>query len=306
MNGSSAVKKGINDMQMKYERKREEQQKVFSAASRALMPAPTESIQRRTLLTEQEIEMYRDELERLKKELEVVQQKKDEKLSIASHELRTPITVIHAHAQLLERRMAKHSNDSSDLSTLLTSVKVIDEQTRRLSALIDNLLDPHCIQARKTGLRCELWSFVGLCRQVVEEQRLLSGRLIQLEVPAKHVMLPLDYQRMSQVVTNVVSNALKYSPQHLPVRVRIDLSPTTVMLQVSDAGPGIAADQRTRIFDAYYRTPDAQASARPGLGLGLAICKEIVEQHDGRIWCDSNVGEGSTFVVELPLPGTCS
>lgn len=288
-------------MQKEYERKREEQKMTFSAASSVLLAAPYKSIQQRSLLTEQEAQIYIDEVERLQRELESVRQMKDRLLSVASHELRTPLTVIHAHAQLMERGIARHSDVSSDLSTLLTSVKIINEQTLRLGELIDNLLDPRCISARKAQLRREPWSFARLCREVVEEQHMLSGRLIQLDVPSKPVMLLMDYQRMRQVVTNVVGNALKYSPAPLPVKVRLNVRSTTAVLQVSDAGPGIAADQQTRIFEPNYRTPEAQASSMPGLGLGLAICKEIVEQHNGRIWCESSIGEGSTFVVELPL-----
>jgi signal transduction histidine kinase len=202
---------------------------------------------------------------------------------------------------MIERNIAKRPDVSSDLSTLITSLKIIDEQTHRLSVLVDNLLDPNSNHGGKMPLRRELRDLAALCREVVEEQRLLSGRLIELELPAEPVILRLDHQRMSQVVTNIVSNALKYSPADLPVRIQVDQRDNVAVLQVSDAGPGIAADQQTRIFEPFYRTPEAQGSSKRGSGLGLAICKDIVEQHDGRIWCDSCVGKGSTFVVELPL-----
>ncbi len=287
-------------MQKRHSWKKEQPQIVLSGPASALISARREVV-RRALPAEQEVQTYTDELERLRRELESANQMKDEFLSIASHELRTPITVIRAHAQMIERNIAKYSDFSSNLSTLITSLKIIDEQTRRLSVLVDNLLDPNSNRDGKMQLQRELRDLAALCREVVEEQRLLSGRLIELELPPEPVILRLDHQRMSQVVTNIVSNALKYSPTDLPVKVRVDQRDNVAVLQVSDAGPGIAADQQTRIFEPFYRTPEAQGSSKRGSGLGLAICKDIVEQHDGRIWCDSCVGKGSTFVVELPL-----
>jgi len=287
-------------MQKRHSWKKEQPQIVLSGTASALISARREVV-RRALPAEQEVQTYTDELERLRRELESANQMKDEFLSIASHELRTPITVIRAHAQMIERNIAKYSDFSSNLSTLITSLKIIDEQTRRLSVLVDNLLDPNSNRDGKMQLQRELRDLAALCREVVEEQRLLSGRLIELELPPEPVILRLDHQRMSQVVTNIVSNALKYSPTDLPVKVRVDQRDNVAVLQVSDAGPGIAADQQTRIFEPFYRTPEAQGSSKRGSGLGLAICKDIVEQHDGRIWCDSCVGKGSTFVVELPL-----
>jgi signal transduction histidine kinase len=287
-------------MQKKHSWKKEEPQIVLSGTASALISARREVV-RRALPAEEEVQTYTDELERLRRELESANQMKDEFLSIASHELRTPITVIRAHAQMIERDIAKRPDVSSNLSTLITSLKIIDEQTRRLSVLVDNLLDPNSNRDGKMQLRRELRDLAALCREVVEEQQLLSGRLIELELPPEPVILRLDHQRISQVVTNIVSNALKYSPADLPVKVQVDQRDNVAVLQVSDAGPGIAADQQTRIFEPFYRTPEAQGSSKRGLGLGLAICKDIVEQHDGRIWCDSCVGKGSTFVVELPL-----
>ena len=287
-------------MQKKHSWKKEQPQIVLSGTASALISARRKVV-RRALPAGQEVQTYTDELEQLKRELESANQMKDKFLSIASHELRTPITVIRAHAQMIERNIAKRPDVSSDLSTLITSLKIIDEQTRRLSVLVDNLLDPNSNRDGKMQLRRELRDLAALCREVVEEQRLLSGRLIELELPPEPVILCLDHQRMSQVVINIVSNALKYSPADLPVKVQVDQRDNVAVLQVSDAGPGIAADQQTRIFEPFYRTLEAQGSSKRGLGLGLAICKDIVEQHDGRIRCDSCVGKGSTFVVELPL-----
>src|SRR5207244_2372059 len=118
---------------------------------------------------------------------------------------------------------------------------------------------------------------------------------------AMPVMLEADRERLSQVVINLVSNAVKYSPEDCPVQVHVSQHDEEASIQVCDGGPGIPLDQQTRIFEPFYRTPTVQCSSKRGLGLGLTICKEIVEQHGGRIWCDSCEGKGTTFSVALPL-----
>jgi signal transduction histidine kinase len=286
-------------MQKKRRWKTQQPQMIRSGSSSVLMDSRLEVIQD-ALLDEQEVQEYIDELEPLKRELKCANERKDEYLSIAAHELRTPITVIMAHAQMIKRNIEKRSDVSPDLETLLASVKIIDEQTHRLRELVDDLLDPVNMRHGKMRLQREWVDLAQVCSEVVEDQRLLSGRIIELELPSAPVLMPLDRNRISQVITNLVSNALKYSPTDLPVRVQVDQRDDLVILLVSDAGSGIAADQQTHIFEPFYRTPEAWASSKYGLGLGLAICKDIVEQHNGRIWCDSSVGNGSTFGVELP------
>ncbi|HEX6481286.1 MAG TPA: HAMP domain-containing sensor histidine kinase [Ktedonobacteraceae bacterium] len=287
-------------MQTKHKWRIEQPQLARTGTNGTLICAQRE-VEQRPLLAEQEVQTHTDELELLDRELKCDKQIKDEYLSIAAHELRTPITVIRAHAQMVERNIATRPDIMFDLTMLLQSVKIINEQTHRLSELVDNLLDPLSMGDGKWQLQREWSDLAELCREVVEDQRLLSGRVIELELPPAPVMLLLDRNRMNQVITNILNNALKYSPADLPVTVLVDQHDDVAVVRVSDAGPGIAEDQQIRIFEPFYRTPEAQASSRPGSGVGLAICKDIVEQHNGRIWCDSRVGEGSTFVVELPL-----
>jgi signal transduction histidine kinase len=138
-----------------------------------------------------------------------------------------------------------------------------------------------------------------ICRSIVEDQRLLTERLIELTIPTTPLILEVDCDRISQVVINLVQNAVKYSPESSPVGVHVSHDTDRAIIQVSDDGPGVSEELRTRIFEAFYRTPEVQASSQRGLGLGLAICREIVERHGGRIRCDSNKGRGSVFVVEL-------
>jgi len=112
-----------------------------------------------------------------------------------------------------------------------------------------------------------------------------------------------DAQRLAQVVSNLVSNASKYSPNSEPIEVALERKARQVVVQVRDHGQGIDQDQLAHIFEPFYRTPDAQSSTAGGLGLGLAIAKQIMDFHQGQIWCESEKGRGSTFFVALPITG---
>ena len=260
-----------------------------------------------SLAAEQELQAYADELEqtnsRLKdanQQLKDADQLKDRFLSIASHELKTPITSIRGQAQLALRRLSKYKAQTQELDGMRSTLQKIDEQTTRLTTLINELLDVSSIRAGKVELHKRECELVDLCRGIVEDQRLLTERSISLQTHEPILMLA-DCERLAQVIVNLVSNAVKYSPEGSPVEVRVQRAETNALIAVKDNGKGIKKEQQAHIFDTFYRTPDAQASSKFGLGLGLAICKDIVERHGGRIWCESEVGKGSTFVVELPL-----
>jgi signal transduction histidine kinase len=278
---------------------------VLSGVLIALITSQREAARRRAYLSEEEVKAYADELEQANAKLEQMNQLKDRFLSLASHELKTPITTIRAYAQLSLRRLAKQSERLSDTETLRSTLEKMVMQTGCLSTLVDDLLDINHIRAGKMELRLVPCDLREVCRAAVEDQRLLTGRPIELAVPTAPVILQADPDRMGQVVINLVSNAVKYSPEDCPVQVYVSQHDKEAVIQVSDAGSGIPLDQRTRIFEEFYRTPAAQGSSKRGLGLGLAICKEIVERHGGRIWCDSHEGNGSTFVVELPRCPSC-
>jgi signal transduction histidine kinase len=266
-----------------------------------MITAQREQARQRARRVEHEMLMYADELARNNVQLEETNRLKSEFLSIASHELKAPMTAILAHAQLLQRYLRKESELRSHPVRLQENLAKIEAQTRRMNALVDDLLDWSRVSSGKMELRRAQGDLAAICRDVVEEQRLVSGRLIELELPLKPVLLSVDGNRLAQVVTNLVSNALKYSSEQEPVRVTVAVSEREALIRVADSGPGIPEDQRRHIFELFYRTPEARHSVKPGLGLGLALCKEIVERHEGRIWCESMVGMGSTFVVSLPL-----
>jgi signal transduction histidine kinase len=267
----------------------------------AIITAQRERARLKTLMAEQELQEYAQELEEINRKLEDASQMKDRFLSIASHELKTPITTIRGQAQLALRRLSKQRSLPDELEGVENALERINDQTSRLTSLIDELLDVSSIRNGKVELRKRRTDLRDICREAVEDQRLLSGRSILLDMPAAPVKLSIDGDRIAQVIVNLVSNAVKYSPEESAVEVCVQQEQDGVLVQVRDHGKGIPEDQQAQIFETFYRTPDAEASTKQGLGLGLAISREIVERHEGKIWCESQPGKGSSFFVKLPL-----
>ncbi len=265
-----------------------------------LIVGQRERAYRKIQAVHQELERYASELEAMNSHLESENREKGGVLSIASHELKTPVTTIRGYSQLLQRRLAKRSTQT-DLHDLEPVFKRIDEQTVRLTTLIDRLLNVNTSRSSGIALSKSLYDLNQLCRKVIEDQRELTGREVVFSPTKEPLELCMDVDRMTQVVINLVSNALKYSPHDKPVEVCVSRDDQCALLQVQDHGCGIAADELPQIFNMFYRTPGAHSSTTSGLGLGLAISKEIVDRHGGRIWCESKLGVGSTFFVELSL-----
>ena len=197
------------------------------------------------------------------------------------------------------RRLAKQRDP--EMAEMGITLNKINDQTKRLTTLIDELMDVSSIRAGKVELHKRKCDLKDVCREVVEDQRLLSGREITLNTPSESMKMQVDCERLAQVFVNLIGNAIKYSPEESPVEVSIGKQDSNACVQVRDHGKGIPRDQQERIFETFYRAPDAQTSSKRGLGLGLAIAKDIIERHEGRIWCESEPGQGSTFFVELPL-----
>jgi signal transduction histidine kinase len=266
----------------------------------AIITAQRETARLQALAAQQDAQEAAEELEESNKKLQEASNLKDRFLSIASHELKTPITTIRGLTQLVLRRLSKQQELSPEMEDMKKTWEKINEQTTRLTALIDELLDVSSIRAGKMVLHKQACDLVQMCRDLIEDQQLLTGRPITLETTSEHMPIYADCERLGQVIVNLLSNAIKYSPKESPIEVRLCQQSDTLYIVVVDYGKGIPPDQQGRIFETFYRAPDAQSSAK-GLGLGLAITKDIVERHNGHIWCESKPGQGSTFIVKLPL-----
>jgi PAS domain S-box-containing protein len=224
---------------------------------------------------------------------------RDEFISVAAHELRTPVTALRGHAQLLERtkRRGELTDDRLDLS-----IRVLVESSKRLTGLVDDLLDVSRIQSGRLVLHAERMNLRDVVDRVVANRMVLgtTGHDIVV-VGSAPCPVNADRDRIEQVLDNLVENAIKYSPAGGTIRIELAADGTAASLRVIDAGIGLPAGGAAAIFEPFGRAPNAVEQGLPGLGLGLYICRTIVEAHGGRIWAES-AGEHRGTVVALDLP----
>ena len=214
----------------------------------------------------------------------------------ASHELRTPLAVMRAELEVALRDRGR----AADAAEVLDSAA---EEVARMGKIVDDLLTLAHRDENRLKLLLEPVDLGEVAARVAAQLRPLAERAgVQLGVdaPARAAVLA-DQTRLTQVVTNLVDNAVKYTGAGGSVRVRVWEEADGAGLAVSDTGPGIAPEHLPKVFDRFYRLDAARTRAGGGSGLGLAICQELVEAQGGRIWADSVPGAGSTFTLALPL-----
>ena len=223
---------------------------------------------------------------------------RDEFISIASHELRTPVTALHVQLEML-RRVVERSGASVP-EPVRARVTGLDRQVRRLSGLVEALLDLSRIRLGRLELNRVPVDLSALAREVAAPYQadpdMANGSTVKVIAPAPAVG-SLDRVRIEQVLGNLLANAVKFG-EGKPVEVRVDLDGRGIRMAVIDHGVGIDDDQRKRIFGRFERAAPAQHY--PGLGLGLYVAREIVEAHGGSIRAEGSSGTGATFTVELP------
>jgi PAS domain S-box-containing protein len=217
-------------------------------------------------------------------------------VSVISHELKTPVSIIKGYAGTLAREDARW-----DEQTLRQGLGIIEEEADRLNKLIDNLLAASRMQAGGLKLRFGHVDLPALAEGVVEKLRpQTSKHTFSLDFPPGFPTVPGDSERLEEVLTNLVGNAIKYSPRGGLIRVGGLVEPGQVVVTVSDEGVGVPPEEQERIFDRFYRVAGDLGSGTPGVGLGLYLCKAVVEAHGGRIWVESEPGRGASFIFTLP------
>lgn len=229
----------------------------------------------------------RRELDRLKSEL----------MSAVSHELRTPLGFIKGYVTTLLRE-----DLTADPETQREFHQIISEESDKLQGLIDDLLDAS--KLRSGGLTLSRTSAkVGkIAEQAIEKLRTtFPERELLLDLPPQEPEVLVDPWRIEQVIQNLVDNAVRYSPPGKPVNVRVQFEGPEVVVSVRDRGDGMTAQDSRRVFEPFYRGRHGTDRSPGGTGLGLTICRGIVEAHEGRIWVESKRRKGSTFAFALPL-----
>lgn len=235
------------------------------------------------------------------KEAELV---KDEFIGLAAHELQTPLAVLKGFVQTLVVQTAR--GKGLELAEWQSeALREIDQTTIRLVNLTEDLLDVTRLQAGRLEMHLEPIDVIQYVQLLITRiQPTTEQHQISLHTTLSHLVVSVDARRIEQVLINLLSNAIKFSPTGGSIEVTIQHDEQTNMglLRISDHGIGIPASQQARIFGRFARADNAQAHGISGTGLGLYLCRELVERQGGRIWFESVEGKGSTFWIAFPLP----
>jgi signal transduction histidine kinase len=225
-------------------------------------------------------------------ELKLQMQLQEDFVSTISHELRTPLGFIKGYSTSLLRK-----DTSWDQETQQEFLTIIDEEADRLALLIDNVLESARLQSRTLPLRFQPLRLDAVIRDVVTR---LRSRYKDLDVELDLISTPPlqgDGLRVAQIFDNLFTNAIKYAPGS-PIHVNLKQREQYLLVAITDHGPGIPQESLSLIFERFYRVRTEKAT---GTGLGLYICKQIIDAHRGKIWAESILGQGTTFFIELPI-----
>jgi signal transduction histidine kinase len=275
----------------------------------SLVPSSVERAKRRA-------EEERTEAQVRAQALQHVQARMDEFVAIASHDLRSPLTAALGFNELAAMRYERLTTTivpaqpelAGQVEAVRTSLQGASQSVERAQRLVDLLFDTTQVRTGKLDLHCLPCDLAAVVQDHVLAQRVANPRrTLQLQVQREGpVPVVADADRIGQVVTNYVTNALKYSPADQPVAVRVGQHGLYAFVAVEDRGPGLATSEQERIWERFYQAAGVHvqsSGAGAGLGLGLHICKAIVEGHGGAVGVKSAVGKGSTFWFTLPLAG---
>lgn len=244
--------------------------------------------------------------------LQATNRRMEEFLGIASHELRTPLASLLGNLQLLQRRLARTPPSETNPRDLANQLHMVDtlleqmhRQGKRLSRIVGDMVNTIRDQSGKLEFHPQPYDLRTIVQEAVDEQRLAEPeRNIDLALPGDTpVPVVADPDRIGQVVTNYLTNALKYSREDQPIEVRLRVEDHTARVSVRDHGPGLPPEEQQQIWELFHRVPSIQVQSGSGIGLGLGlhICKTIIERHSGQVGVESTTGQGSSFWFTLPL-----
>jgi PAS domain S-box-containing protein len=227
-------------------------------------------------------------------ELRLLQQQKDDFISIASHELKTPITSLKASLQLLDQM-----KDNPAHKMLPTLIGQANKSLNKVTVLVEDLLNATRVNDGQLQLNPKLFTIA----KVIDEcsHYILIEDIYKIVITGDvHLQVCADAERINQVIVNLFNNAIKYAPESKTIKIHIEKVTDMAKISITDNGPGITTEKLTHLFDRYYRV-ETHGIQGSGLGLGLYICAEIIKKHNGQIGVNSELGKGSTFWFILPL-----
>ncbi len=234
--------------------------------------------------------------------LKEAEQLKEHFLALVAHELRTPLAALKGFATMLLRH-PKRSKGAALASWQREALVEIELATDRLDRLTEDLLDVVRLQAGRLVLHRESIDLVALCRRVLAQlQQSTDRHQLTLSTSLSHLLARVDGGRIEQVLANLLTNAIKYSPAGglVEMTLREETQRQEALISIRDQGIGIPQEEQASLFGRFVRASNSQAHGISGTGLGLYLCRELVEQHGGRIWFESIEGQGSTFFIALP------
>ena len=223
--------------------------------------------------------------------------RKNDFIGMVSHELKTPLTSLSAYVQLLQYKFKETDNDFPN--QILDKINI---QLKRMSLMIDGFLNVSLLESGKILLKKTNFNLIDLIKTIAEENRMvLPSHFIQVIGP-EEMMLHADMEKIGNVINNLIGNAAKYSKKESLIAIKCEVQKGYIVVSVEDEGIGIREDDIPRLFDRFYRVESSDTKTIAGFGVGLYICAEIIKRHQGKIWAESKLGEGSTFYFSLPIP----
>jgi PAS domain S-box-containing protein len=224
------------------------------------------------------------------------EQRKDDFIALASHELKTPVTSLKMYTQILHQRAKKLNNP--DIESFSSKM---NDQLNKLTNLVQDLLDVSRIQQGKLLYNMEKFNVKHFLDDTIDDlQRISPKHNLEIRKSTSSEILG-DRDRLRQVIINLITNAIRYSPKSNKVIISSEKKAGDILISVKDFGIGIPKEQQEKIFDRFYQVEVDTTRTYPGLGLGLYISHEIMQRHNGKIWVESSLGEGSTFYISLPV-----
>jgi signal transduction histidine kinase len=251
--------------------------------------------------THLELKHARDVILRYSQALRVLNEEKNEFMGIAAHDLRSPLNAVKGYTELMLEDGELDREGQGDL------LRRIHAATQRMVEMVQNLLDVNAIERGETKLNLAPADLASLLAGTVEMHRARAAakqQIIHLENGASPVTVLTDRNVMVQVMDNLVSNAVKYSPPGKNIFVRLKPDAESVRVEVQDEGPGLSQDDQKKLFGKFARLSAKPTGGEHSTGLGLSIVKKMVEAMNGRVWCESEMGKGATFIVAMPQAPT--